>query len=180
MSEHYIGTILTKPIGRDAIHIALMDVIASELLHPGEFVSFVPDSVTHVKSDDDGIGIIDPYLRTSVKAGDRITMFLLPNTVTSLKHVWTHPSIPDTDPILEEKAKAKKNAVDWITNYAERLDLSYDEIIGAAEGYVYGGDYLCEGGRFEGEYTPDEFWDNFEIVTDTKVKKRGSFFSCSC
>ena len=48
--------------------------------------------------------------------------------------------------------------------------------------YLKCGDYMCEGGRWEGVSLPDEFWPAYEIVTGKKVPdgNRGSFFSCSC
>jgi hypothetical protein len=59
---------------------------------------------------------------------------------------------------------------------------SYDELMEAAAGYIKYSDYLCEGGRWEGSYVPDEFWFHYEVVTGELVPedKRGSFFSCSC
>ena len=66
--------------------------------------------------------------------------------------------------------------------YALGLGVSYDELLEHAEYHIKDGDYWTEGGRFEGEYTPDEFWDHYENVTGKKVanSKRGNFFSCSC
>lgn len=179
MSELYLGTILTKPMGRDALHVAIVDVIASELLHPGEFINFVPGSTTEVKSDDEGIGIIDPYLRSTVKRGDRVWMFLLPNTVTSLRHVWTHPAFPAPfGP--PDNSKEKEASQEWIENYASGLGLTFEELMLGADSYLKDGDYLCRGSNLEGEYTSDEFWDHYEVLKGFKVTKRDSFFSCSC
>jgi hypothetical protein len=44
------------------------------------------------------------------------------------------------------------------------------------------GEYWVDGGKFEGESLPEEFWDHYESVKGKKVPQahRGSFFSCSC
>lgn len=77
---------------------------------------------------------------------------------------------------------AVTESIQYLASYAESLDMTYQEIMSAAFAYLDDNDYLCEGGRFEGEYVPDEFWDHFVTVTGREVSNsdRGSFFSCSC
>lgn len=191
MSELHIGTILKERMERDAIHIAIASVVANELLHPGEFINFIsPYDIDNVKADSDGIGIVDPYLRTSVNKGDIFWMHLLPGTITSLKHQWSHPAFDaltakikaDHERKLAEKKKIFNDSFEWIENWASNVGITYDEALSAAEEYLQHGNYWCEGDRFDGEHVPDEFWDHYEVVSESKIKssKRGSFFSCSC
>jgi hypothetical protein len=78
---------------RDAIHVAVAPVTAAEPLAPGQHVGFVPANQTEtVGPADRPVGIVDPFLTTPVEPGQRFWLFLYPNTVTSLRHVWTHPA----------------------------------------------------------------------------------------
>ncbi len=77
----------------------------------------------------------------------------------------------------------KKRSEDWLRNFAEgSADLSFEELMVGAKRYVETGRYLVDGGRWEGFYTPDEFWWHYEILTGECVEEsnRGNFFSCSC
>jgi hypothetical protein len=80
---------------RDAIHIAIAPVTAAERLLPGQHVGFVSGDTEHVgvvNAPSRCLGIVDPFLRQAVEKGQRFWLFLYPNTVTSLRHYWTHPA----------------------------------------------------------------------------------------
>lgn len=78
---------------RDAIHIALAPVEAAEKLSPGQHVGFVYSNDTnHVGSVSETIGIVDPFLTQDVQPGQRFWLFLYPNSVTGLRHIWSHPA----------------------------------------------------------------------------------------
>lgn len=78
---------------RDAVHIAVAPVTASERLSPGQHVGFVSEGdVETVGVAETPIGIVDPFLREPVQPGERFWLFLYPNTITGLRHVWTHPA----------------------------------------------------------------------------------------
>lgn len=87
---------------RDAIHIAVAPVTAAEKLKPGQHVGLIDeDSRELVGPCDCNIGIVDPFLRMDVECGQRFWLFLLPNTVTGMRHVWTHPAF-QARPLLSE------------------------------------------------------------------------------
>jgi hypothetical protein len=78
---------------RDAIHVAVAPVTAAERLAPGQHVGFVHAGDTElVGAVTTTIGVVDPFLREEVQPGQRFWLFMYPNTVTSLRHVWTHPA----------------------------------------------------------------------------------------
>lgn len=80
-------------VQRDAIHVALAPATASVRLSPGQHVGLVRDDDVHLAGPvDSNIGIVDPFLTEHVEVGQRFWLFLYPNTVTGLRHIWTHPA----------------------------------------------------------------------------------------
>jgi hypothetical protein len=78
---------------RDAVHIAIAPVTAAGTLTPGQHVGFVSEGdVETVGVSECPIGVVDPFLREPVRKGQRFWLFLYPNTITGLRHVWTHPA----------------------------------------------------------------------------------------
>lgn len=78
---------------RDAIHVALAPATANEDLNPGDHIGFAEEkNIELFGKCENPIGIVDPYLKDQVKKGQSFWMFLYPETVTSLRHVWTHPA----------------------------------------------------------------------------------------
>lgn len=73
-------------------------------------------------------------------------------------------------------------AIAWLEMYAKELDISYDELMHAAEDWLKNDRYLTDGGKFESVRTPDEFWDHYERVKGVTIpdSTRGNFFSCQC
>ena len=88
---------------RDAVHVAVAPVTAAGRLAPGQHVGFVhPGDIEVVGAVEKPIGVVDPFLRADVQPGERFWLFLDPNTVTSLRHVWTHPAFAPRVPAGKE------------------------------------------------------------------------------
>lgn len=80
---------------RDAVHIAVIPVTAEHDISPGTAVAVFhkPEVGWEAYSVIEGeVGIVDPFLKDNVKKGEKFWLFLLPNTVTSLRHYWTSPN----------------------------------------------------------------------------------------
>jgi hypothetical protein len=92
MIQTEVGKLLGPEASRDAIHVAIAPVVAAHELEVGQHVGLNKEGEASCV-DSPTIGIVDPYLnREFVGKGDRFWLFLYPQTVTSLRHVWTHPS----------------------------------------------------------------------------------------
>ncbi len=177
-----LGTIIGDGEKRDAIHLAVLPVMAGARLYPGQEIAVV-DGIARPQPG--GLGIVDPFLSGVVSPEQRFWMVLKPRLVTSLRHVWSHPSFPD-EPLgsdAQEVVSAEKaSALSELERIAERVNCEVERLIAGAHDYLDRGEYLCEGGRWEGVYLPDDFWPAFETYTGRKVpnNERDSFFSCSC
>lgn len=93
MEAPILGQLITEDERRrDAIHIAVAPVTAAVALTPGQHVGLVGHDTEQVGPTDNCIGIVDPFLQQDVESGQRFWLFLYPNSVTSLRHYWTHPA----------------------------------------------------------------------------------------
>jgi hypothetical protein len=72
-----LGKLVEGDPGRDAIHIAVLPMLALAEMQPGQHT-------TH--------GVVDPFLTEPVQPGQRYWLFLWPGSITSLRHVWEHPA----------------------------------------------------------------------------------------
>lgn len=187
-----LGSIIDESEKRDAIHLAVEPAIAGETLHPGQHVNI--DIVTDVASltkIGEGVGIVDPFLTTVVQPGQHFWLVVYPRQISSLRHVWEHPSFaPSSDlAVIDPDGKPTKKAAEkWLRAYMKNnfyiddndngYGTTFDTVIEqAVNGYD---DYLTIIGSDAGGSIEDAFWDNIEAYTGKTVKTRASYFSCSC
>lgn len=110
-----LGMFHYKEEHRDAIHLAVEPVVASQDLEVGQKIGIIYDTkgagwaipsgdeYAAGYQDDNGMpvvkkapfhGIVDPFLPRGPKAGERFWFIMNPRMVTSLRHVWDHPDFP--------------------------------------------------------------------------------------
>jgi hypothetical protein len=169
-----LGTIITTNEKRDAIHLAVEPVVATQKLFPGQDVGLVEGGAGVC---DKPLGIVDPFLKSPVYPGQHFWLVIYPRQIQSLRHVWTHPDFP------EESSKTRiDESKEWLTALADSISVTYEELLAAAENFIDEDEYLIGGGEMEGEVTPPEFWDHYQIVTGKIIpkEKQDNFFSCSC
>lgn len=179
-----LGNLIDETQRRDAIHIAVAPVVAAHILAPGEHIGFIGDGQQTVGRDGQPIGIVDPFLKAAVKAGDRFWMLLYPQTITSLRHDWVHPAFRHEGAHTESLTPSIDDARRRIKEIAFALDMDYDELMSAAKRWEDYEDYTIEQGSEHWRSTfpqyAEEFWALYETVTGRTVDNKESFFSCSC
>lgn len=89
-----LGTIIGPGEKRDAIHLAVIPVIAGQDLLPGQDVGV---SGCMAITACEKIGIVDPFLTKLVSKGQYFWLVIYPRKITSLRHVWSHPAFDDAD-----------------------------------------------------------------------------------
>jgi hypothetical protein len=201
-----LGTIITENEKRDAIHLAVENVVAKERLLPGQHVT-ADGRLTGLDRDDlVGVGIVDPFLSAPVMPGQRFWLVIYPRQIHSLRHVWTHPAFPEPFPfeIIEPvKENNTLTSEQWLRSFCASSDCpSYETVIAAVkedgfgrlikavqvqEDYNYGtytldDEYFHFNGIDAHSEIPPEFWDHIERVIGQRVgpERRAKSFSCSC
>lgn len=173
-----IGKLITEEENRDAIHVAVLPVTATTKLLPGEPVGQDGDR-------DFPIGIVDPFLTKPVLKGQKFWLFLYPGTITSLRHDWTHPAVPNSDGITITtgySSSDRREAQTWIEDYASELGISFNELVDGLEDYLANGSYFSLGSTFDGIQTNHTLFAKYEIWKNCKIPDdmKEDFFSCSC
>jgi hypothetical protein len=88
-----LGRLLPEGEGRrDAVHVAIAPVTAGMSLRPGDHFTLAADGTAIAAPPGKGIGYVDPELLDVVRKGQRFWGCLYHGTVTSLRHIWTHPA----------------------------------------------------------------------------------------
>lgn len=165
---------------RDAIHIAIAPMEAAEVLEPGQRVG--TDGHGRMIASEPHIGIVDPFLRGPLKAGERGWMMLFPGTITSLRHEWAHPA-------LGAVATAPSNSEQWMRAWAvEHMGYDYygesdDNKRSEEAAYASAIDagHRVSVGPYESarDHIDNEWWAHWEAITGGRGQ-RGEYFSCSC
>lgn len=173
-----IGKVHSESFQRDAIHIAVYQVVcACAKLYPGDPIGLI-NSNNAIRMLENSIGIVDPYLPRPVMEGEKFWMFLYPNTIKTLRHHWVHNKINDNEQAEDIKAKAIK----WFEAHENTFGFYTKDLLRAAEM----GDFDSFG--FSTTAGPEwaqmeEFWDKLQQATGIEFSekiKRDTYFHCSC
>lgn len=206
-----LGQLLDGEQGRDAIHIAIAPVVAGEELFPGQHIGFAGPgdcvTVVGVPPGAGSLGIVDPYLRQRVFLGDRFYMFLYPQTITGLRHEWTHPAFPlqaDINPDAIETVEItmprtgrserlivprvesapastplRSHAEQWLRAFANEWGFDFRTMIADAS---HGRSLVANSESFE-DSDKQRFFDMLQVYTDRvfdENQREETYFSCSC
>lgn len=177
-----VGQLVTKHVGRDAIHIPTAPMQAGEDLEPGQRIKTNEFKQAIPAEDWEYTGIVDPWLDEGPKMGQWCWILVNPNTITALRHYWTHPDFPDL-----RNSEEKQDALAWMIQFAEDLGenswgrtLSVDDLLSGADEWLASGEATRWGN--DRTYITDEFWVNYEIIRGIIVDpgNRRDFFECDC
>lgn len=190
MSEIKLGKILKKKGKKDAIHIAVVPLVAGEDLYVGRKIKLKFNTndiaMDATYDEDNAFGIVDPFLdEYCVKKGEKFYGLLFPGTVTGMRHEWQHPkfNVPKKE-LTESEA--------WIRDFCDRWKLNYDELITQA---LSDGDYNKDYERYvvaqgrdlhtkkELGEDHDLFWEHLEKMMSKKfdeTHRNGMGWSCTC
>lgn len=102
---------------RDAVHIAVVPVIAHKQLRPAEAVGVTADGT--MTSSSTTVGIVDPFLVKNVEQGQTFWLFLFQGSVTTLRHEWTHSAFPAS---ISIKPPATDDSIAWLKEYASQVN----------------------------------------------------------
>lgn len=170
-SNPKLGQLITTEEKRDAIHFAVAPVTCGpQSLKPGWFVKFhIPGNteIVRVCEPADAVGIIDPFLTVTVHPGESCWMMLMPNTITSLRHEWSHPA-------FEQEQRGVSEF--WLREFAQAHGLHYGNMIDAFER----SDTMGTGDN-ELYLDGDEYAElarHLTIVLGREIEQPG--FSCAC
>lgn len=193
-----LGMIHTRDEKRDAIHLAVIPVECGEAwIEPGADVKLRNGvAVKCARVDPDALGIVDPFLNNHAHKGQRFWLVIYPRVITSLRHVWTHPALPDEVGAGVTSSSDKAESEEWLRDYVANnsdspfdfddwLKIARNEPISDPEGYRWytnDGGYLTSGGAdAHGEipYAANLWW-HLERITGVPQRKRAEHFACSC
>ena len=106
MNPPTLGQLITDDAKRDAVHVAIAPVTAGEPLGPGFHVGVHDGYAYHDQVNH--IGVVDPFLPEDIREGDCFYIFLYPNTITDMRHMWTHPAFAPTKPPKTERYEPRQ------------------------------------------------------------------------
>jgi hypothetical protein len=190
-NEAKLGTVPKGDEGRDAVHVAIVPVRAAESLAAGWPVKMnATNEAVACHDDDEAIGVVDPFRPLDdrpVAKGSWFWLCLYPKTITGLRHVWEHPSLPVTLP-PSTPAADKAVSETWLKAYVSkhceywdnRDDKGYGEFLAhvqCREIFYYGSD--CYG--LDDVYDADELFHHLGVVLGKRIDASYfETFTCSC
>lgn len=190
-----LGTIIDETAGRDAIHLAVEPCVAGEKLLASDNIGRDADGRWTRRKRSEAIGIVDPFLEVPVKEGQMFWLVVYPRTITSLRHVWSHPNFDDAPtPVISKRDEEVKEAKKKISNYLKGEGINtytygYDDedeltvdafIRNAILAGEIGDSRIYMSTEAYGEI-PREILDLVEIVAGKKLNfPSDTYFSCAC
>lgn len=180
-TQNSIGHVLDgRGWQRDAIHIAVLPAVAKERLEPGQRIAIdnehMATGVLNINYPD-AVAIVDPFLRFPVQEGIRFWAFMLPNTITNLRHHWTHPRIAES--------AGEDSELMWAKQFANSAGRSYEVLLEDCRHFAQFGETMSTGQDESWSGLPivdwERWWAHVEKVTGVKhTGGRYAPYYCAC
>ncbi len=184
-----LGKKITTPQQRDAVHVAIVPLIAGEdHLYPGQRfrLKYGTSNIAMCAdyNDEDAVGIIDPFLENNahVRAGDQVWGMLFPNTVTCMRHHWQHPAFEaENVEITDDEHEL------WLREFCDEWNFDFNDLISAGTSTGDGRYVTARGKDLHSVVELGEdhalFWLHLEGYTGQQFDsehREGMGWSCSC
>lgn len=187
-NEAKLGILPKGDEGRDAVHVAIIPVQASEDLSAG-FVRLDANGKAMRCDYKNAIGVADPFMQHPAKKDSWFWLCLFPKTIKGLRHVWEHPAFPrETSPPPGESDERKESEA-WVKDYVRRHcpywheepDSGYSEFMRYVEQerliFYYGSD--CHG--LDDVEDADELFSHLSVILGRPITASYfEAFTCSC
>lgn len=175
---------------RDALHVPVVVCQAHTAMPPGMPVG-VRGSFTTFEGDP--VGVADPFLRETIRAGHLVAVMLLPKSTSNVRHTWEHPGIDAPDTPMPKTVESVESAMAGAmlpaptARWQQHLRATAKALgcsVGLLEDSV---DYMIENGSSVGGYQPDldtdtvdwkEFWDLYNDTHGTTLRFSEDPFCC--
>lgn len=177
-----LGQTPTSAHQRDAIHIAVLPMVSDEILDPGQSVALHDGKAVALRIGQKPVGVVDPFRAESILPGTTFWLMLYPQTITSLRHEWTHPAFPMA---VSQNSDTSFSEM-WLRVYAKKMNCyddeqkAYERLIEGIKSkqiYAYGSDLH---GLYELE-DADELAAHATVVLGYPIKWDDDYtFTCSC
>jgi hypothetical protein len=184
-----LGTIIPpeKEVGRDAIHLATLCVTSDVTVYPSQHVG-INGAKAHPNFKH--VGIVDPFLKMPIMPGEKFLVVIYPRTIESLRHVWSHPDIPE-EGIAVTSSKTTIPTIEDLIAALDKLGRTQDPPVDGETLYTAmytGEEYIhFSGTDAHGRIDiPNELWEMYDIIhtgrsaLDPREGGDGIYFSCSC
>lgn len=125
--------------GRDAVHVAILPVIAGETLLPGYPVKLGEDDKAYIpRGKGESLGIVDPFLQSFIQEGERFWLCLYPGTVSGMRHYWQHPAFtagPAAEPasLVTVRPADRARSEQWLRDFSDRWGMPFGVMIDNAD-----------------------------------------------
>lgn len=175
-NENMLGRAPVAIGTRDAVHVAVIAMIAGEDLEPGTPVGIRGAGKVFKIERGNSIGVVDPFLWTIAHPGEVVWVCIEPGTITGMTHHWEHPDFTD----------AKASGIpDFVAEIAATCGKSVEALLQDCRGFVQTNEngWIMDNSERYKDVSSDDWsrlWDWMREEFNVDCKSRYIPYTCSC